>query len=75
MRRKVDQIRDAWNTGDQIAALRIAARFFDRSTDTRTFQRGLAAHNNPAFYRQIGKKPGQIVANALSVLARRFDLR
>jgi hypothetical protein len=32
------------------------------------------AHNNPEFYRQIGKAPEQIVANALQVLARRFSL-
>jgi hypothetical protein len=54
MKRKVDRIRDAWNSGDQISALRIAARFFDRSTDAKIFKRGMAAHNNPAFYRQIG---------------------
>jgi hypothetical protein len=27
--------------------LRIAARFFDRSADTKTFKRGMDAHNNP----------------------------
>jgi hypothetical protein len=27
--RKTDQIRAAWQTGDRIGALRIAARFFD----------------------------------------------
>jgi hypothetical protein len=46
MKRKVDQIRDAWNTGEQIAALRIAARFFDRSADTMQFKRGMDAHNH-----------------------------
>jgi hypothetical protein len=55
--------------------LRIAARFFDRSEGTKTFKRGMAAHNNPALYRQIGKEPGQIVTAALDVLAKRFDLR
>src|SRR5262249_35020500 len=54
---KSDQIRAAWNAGDRIGALRIAARFFDRSTDTRTFKRGIDAYNNPDFYRQLGK-PG-----------------
>ncbi len=72
---KTDQIRAAWATGDRIGALRIAARFFDRSDDTKTFKRGMAAHNNPAFYRQIGKKPEQIVEDALVALARRFNLR
>jgi len=74
MKRKVDELRDAWNSGDQIGALRIAARFFDRSTKTKTFKRGIDAHNNPAFYRQIGKEPEQLIKTALNVLARRFGL-
>jgi hypothetical protein len=43
-----------WEAGDQIGALRIAARFFDRSADTKTFKRGMGAYNNPDFYRQLG---------------------
>jgi hypothetical protein len=46
--RKVDQIRAECN---RIGALRIAARFFDRSVDTKTFKRGIDAYNNPDFYR------------------------
>jgi hypothetical protein len=72
---KVDQIRDAWAAGDQIGALRIAARFFDRSADTKTFKRGMSAFNYPAFYRQLGKEPAEFVEEALEVLARRFSLR
>ena len=58
--------------GDQIGALRIAARFFDRSTDTKIFKRGIDAHNNPSFYRQLGKDPQQIVSDALDLLEKRF---
>jgi hypothetical protein len=72
---KTDQIRAAWHAGDRIGALRIAARFFDRSLETKTFKRGIDAHNNPGFYRQLGKDPGQIVVDALSMLASRFSLR
>jgi hypothetical protein len=68
------KIRAAWAADDRIGALRIAARFFDRSHQTKTFKRGVAAHNNPNFYRQLGKDPGQIVAGALALLARRFSL-
>jgi hypothetical protein len=70
---KSDQIRDAWAAGDQIGALRIAARFYDRSA-AKMFKRGMAAHNNPGFYRQVGAEPGEIIANALNVLAKRFGL-
>jgi hypothetical protein len=71
---KTDQIRAAWAAGDRKGALRIAARFFDRSNDTKIFKRGIDAYNNPSFYRQLGKDPQQIVRDALDVLAKRFNL-
>jgi len=74
MNRKTDQIRTAWAAGDQIRALRIAARFFDRSTDTKIFKRGIDTYNNPDFYRQLGMDPEELVAAALEVLAKNFGL-
>src|SRR5262249_11435789 len=71
---KTDQIRAAWAAGDQIGALRIAARFFDRSAVTKTFQRGMNAYNHPGFYRQLGKEPQELVQTALEILAKQFDL-
>ena len=56
---KTDQIRAAWAAGDRVGALRVAARFFDRSADTKAFKRGMDAHNNPGFYSQLGKDPEQ----------------
>jgi hypothetical protein len=69
MRTKPDQMRSAWAADDRIGALRIAARFFDRSDATMTFQRGMDAYNHPDFYRQLGKEPRQIVTAALELLA------
>jgi hypothetical protein len=71
---KSDQVRAARAAGDRIGALRIAARFFDRSIDTRTFKRGIDAYNNPSFYRQAGKEPNykQLITAALELLAKRF---
>jgi hypothetical protein len=43
MQTKTDQICAAWATGDSIGALRIAARFFDRSTDTQAMKGGMNA--------------------------------
>ena len=71
---KTDPIRNAWATGDRIGALRIAAQFFDRSTDTRIFKRGMDANNHPDFYRQLGKVPQDLVTAALALLQKRFDL-
>jgi hypothetical protein len=49
-------------------ALRIAARFFDRSADTKVFKRGIDAHNHPDFYRQLGREPQELVTAALEIL-------
>ena len=58
----------------RIGALRIAARFFDRSIDTKVFKRGIDAYNNPSFYRQLGKDPEQLTQAALGLLAKKFSL-
>jgi hypothetical protein len=71
---KCDQIRAAWAAGEQISALRIAARFFDRSAETITFKRGMDAYNNPSFYRQLGKDPDQMITEALATLAEKLGL-
>jgi hypothetical protein len=75
VRCKTDQIRAAWATGDRLGALRIAAQFFDRSTATKTFQRGIQAYNHPQFFCQLGKDPQELIRAALALLAKRFDLR
>ena len=67
-------IRKVWASGDRIGALRIAARFFDRSIETQSFKRGMDAHNHPDFYRQLHKDPDQITAAALQLLADKFNL-
>jgi hypothetical protein len=71
---KTDQIRAAWHAGDRIGALRIAARFFDRSTDTKIFKRGMNAHSHPDFYGQLGKDPEQLTQVALEMLAKKLKL-
>jgi hypothetical protein len=71
---KSGKIYAAWAGGDRIGALRIAARFFDRSAATKAFKRGMDAHNNPNFYRQLGKNPDLLVATALELLAKKLNL-
>jgi hypothetical protein len=75
MKSKSQKIRDALAAGDHITALRIAAHFHDHSANTLTYKRGLDAHNHPAFYRQIGKDPEQLTANAVALLEINFILR
>jgi hypothetical protein len=70
MQTKTDQIRAAWLAGDRVGALRIAARFFDRSNETMIFKRGMDAHNHAQFYRQIGQEPQELITAALDLLAK-----
>ena len=74
MQSKSDTIRDHLAAGDQLGALRIASRFFDRGADTDVFKRGWGAHQNPSFYRQIGRDPEALVTAALQRLAAKFRL-
>jgi hypothetical protein len=71
---KCRKICEVWAGGDRIGALRIAARFFDRSVDTQIFKRGMDARNHPDFYRQLRRDPDQITATALQLLVRKFNL-
>ena len=71
MQTKADQIRAVWLTGDQIDALRIAGRFFDRSNETMIFKCSIDANNHPSFYRQLGKEPQELITAALDLLAKR----
>jgi hypothetical protein len=71
---RCSKIREAWASGDQIGALRIAARFFDRSVDTQIFKRGMDAHNHPDFYGQLRQDPNQLTTMALQLLATKFKL-
>ena len=70
---KSNKIREACVRGDRIAALRFAARFFDRSADTQIFKRGMDAFNNPEFYRQLRQDPDQMTADALQLLAEKIQ--
>jgi len=74
MKSKSQKIRDALAAGDRIAALRIAAHFYDRSANTLTYKRGLDAYNHPAFYRQIGKDPEKMTATAIVLLETNFHV-
>ena len=71
---KISKLRAAWAAGDKTGALRIAARFHDRSPETKAFKRGADAMNNPAFYRQLGRDPDELREAAYAVLAEKFGL-
>ena len=69
---KSEQIRQALNSGDDMAALRIAARFTDRSAETRLYQRAMSAVNHPGTYRQLGMDADALRRDAVAALRLRF---
>ena len=69
---KSQQIREAFLAGDQIGALRIAARFHDRSLEIKTFKRGMNAYNHREFYLQLGQNADELIAAALALLETKF---
>jgi hypothetical protein len=69
---KSERIKESLKDEDWVAALRLASRFHDRSSDTATFKRGFDAYQYPGFYRQLGKDPDQLVAAAVVRLWCRF---
>lgn len=74
MQSKTDQIRNKWAAGDKMGALAIAARFFDRSDETKLFKKAHGAAQNPRFYKQIKQDPEAIIAQGLAALAKKFKL-
>ncbi len=73
MESKSTQIRAALQAGDNKQALRIASKFFDRSADTRLYKAAYEAnYTSPAFYKQLGKDPAQLMAQAMENLRGRF---
>ena len=74
METKLSKLRAAWAAGDKAGALRIAARFHDRSPETKAFKRGADAMNNPDFYKQLGKDPVALRDAAYAAMAAKFGL-
>ena len=72
MQSKSSKIAAHLASGDTKRALAMASRFFDRSDETQLYKQAQAAANNPGFYRQIGKDPEAIVAEAIAHLQARF---
>ena len=74
METKLSKLKAAWHAGDQIGALRIAARFPALGDAKKAISQAWAAAQNPAFYRQLGHDPEQLVNDGLQALAARYEL-
>lgn len=74
MKQKRELIRDAWQSGDKIEALRIAARFQGREPELQIIKRGWNALSNRSFYEQLGKSPDALALAAYETMRVKFSL-
>ena len=71
---KLSVLRSAWERGDRMGALRIAARFSDLGSHKDSIQRGWDAAQRPDFYKQLRKDPTALTEAAFTALAERYGL-
>lgn len=71
---KLSQIRDALARGDEIAAVRIAARFPRLGDEKDVIERGWQAHTRPDFVREIGRDPAADFTAAVAAIKSKYNL-
>lgn len=74
METKLSKLKAMWAAGDRIGALRMAARFPRLGEEKTVITQAWAAANNPAFYRQLGKSPEDLVEAGMAALVQRYRL-
>lgn len=72
MESKSDIIRKHLQAGNDREALRVAAKFFDRSDETGLYKRAHEALINPEFYKQLGIDVELTYEQAVNNLRERF---
>jgi hypothetical protein len=62
---KLGLIKSALAVGDRVNALKLRPVFMIARW-TQVFKTGFSAHRHPQFYRQLGKDPDRLVAEAIA---------
>lgn len=70
---KLAALRNRLDAGDDIGALRIAAKFPRLGADQAVIMRGWEAHCRPDNYRQMGQDPSAHVAAGCAAVRRRYS--
>ena len=71
---KLATLKAAAAAGDWPEALRIAARFPQLGDDAPAIKRAHEAAWHPAFFRQLGRDPDELVLAGIEALRRRYRL-
>ena len=74
METKLSKVKRAWLQGDYIGALRIVAKFGQLGDQKEAITRAWAAYQNPAFYRETGKDPQELIQSGITAIRIRYGL-
>ena len=74
MQTKLSKLKSAWESGNKLEALRIAAKFPQLGEEKTAIMQGWSAYQNPAFYREIGKNPEALLESAYQALQSKYSL-
>lgn len=72
METKLSKLKAAFDNGDHVAALRIAAKFPQLGEEKEAITRAWNAIQSPDFYREIGKDPEAMIADGIESIRRRY---
>lgn len=70
--RKLDFVQAAMRAGDWPEAIRLAAKFPRLGTEKSAIMRAHEAIARPAFQRQLGRCPENLIADGIAALRRRY---
>lgn len=71
---KLARLREMMARGDEIDALRMAARFPRLGEHKERITRAWAAHTNPDTYRAMGHDPSALVADGIAAIRERYGM-
>jgi len=74
MRTKLSIVKENWDNGNKIMALRVAAKFQKLGNEKRAITKAWSAYTNPDFYKQLGQDPNILIAEGLEALKQRYKL-
>jgi len=71
---KLDKVKSALRAGDEISALRIAAKFYELGKQKKRITQAWAAYQNPEFYRALKLDPDILFADGIQAIKERYLL-
>lgn len=75
MQTKLEKLKSLLANGDEVGALRIAARFPDLGEHKEDITRGWAAHTCPKLYEQMGDNPQELFRLAITAIKQRYNIK